>query len=105
MSKLKLHAVSRADFIAKNYADFQTLLDNQVNPDDIPEKKVMSLGLKVFRLNERFQFLQDRFEKACIYLTKENFKPLNHQLHLKKSISNKDKTLFSSFVNSKQKKN
>ena len=38
MSKLKLHAVSRADFIAKNYADFQTLLDNQVNPDDIPER-------------------------------------------------------------------
>lgn len=73
---------------------------NNCNPDDIPEKKVMTLGLKVFRLNERFQFLQDRFEKACIYLTKENFKPLNHQLHLKKSISNKDKTLFSSFVNS-----
>lgn len=38
MTKLKLHAVSRADFIAKNYADFQTLLDNQVNPDDIPER-------------------------------------------------------------------
>jgi len=38
MSKLKLHAVSRADFIAKNYADFQTLLDNRVNPDDIPER-------------------------------------------------------------------
>ena len=38
MSKLKLHAVSRADFIAKNYADFQTLLDNRVNPDTIPER-------------------------------------------------------------------
>jgi hypothetical protein len=38
MNKLKLHAVSRADFIAKNYADFQTLLDNRVNPDTIPER-------------------------------------------------------------------
>ena len=38
MNKLKLHAVSRSDFIAKNYADFQTLLDNRVDPNTIPER-------------------------------------------------------------------
>lgn len=38
MKKIKLHAVSRADFIAKNYADFQQLLDARVNPDTIPER-------------------------------------------------------------------
>ena len=37
MSKIKLHAVSRADFIAKNYPDFRALLDSHVNPD-IPER-------------------------------------------------------------------
>lgn len=73
---------------------------NNCDPDAIPEKKVMSLGLKVFRLNERFQFLQDRLDKACVYLTKENLKPLNIQLHKKKSISNKDKALFNTFINS-----
>lgn len=73
---------------------------NDCNPDDISEKKVMSLGLKVFKLNERFQFLQDRLEKAFVFLTKENLKPLNIQLHNKKSISNKDKALFRAFINS-----
>lgn len=38
MKKIKLHAVSRADFIAKNYADFQELLDARINPDTIPER-------------------------------------------------------------------
>ncbi|HGK4675270.1 TPA: hypothetical protein ACJ2WV_004571 [Kluyvera georgiana] len=73
---------------------------NNCDPDAIPEKKVMSLGLKVFRLNERFQFLQERLEKARVYLTKEHLKPLNIQLHKKKSISNKDKALFNTFINS-----
>lgn len=82
--------------------DIRAVLEelNNCDPDEIPEKKVMSLGLKVFRLNERFKFLEDRFEKACVYLTKENLKPLNIQLHKKKSISNKDKILFSTFINS-----
>lgn len=38
MAILKLHAVSRADFIANNFADFQSLLDNRVSPDTIPER-------------------------------------------------------------------
>lgn len=82
--------------------DIRAVLEelNNCDPDEIPEKKVMSLGLKVFRLNERFKFLEDRFEKACVYLTKENLKPLNIQLHKKKAISNKDKALFNTFINS-----
>lgn len=82
--------------------DIRAVLEelNNCDPDEIPEKKVMSLGLKVFRLNERFKFLEDCFEKACVYLTKENLKPLNIQLHKKKAISNKDKALFNTFINS-----
>ncbi|ELY4081484.1 glycosyltransferase family 1 protein [Cronobacter sakazakii] len=38
MNKIKLHAVSRSDFIAKNYRDFQSLVDARVNPDTIPER-------------------------------------------------------------------
>lgn len=38
MNKIKLHAVSRSDFIAKNYPDFQSLVDARVNPDTIPER-------------------------------------------------------------------
>lgn len=38
MNKIKLHAVSRSDFIAKNYADFQELLDACIDPDTIPER-------------------------------------------------------------------
>lgn len=70
---------------------------NKCDPDKISEKKVMQLGLRVFRLEERFNFLEDRFEKAKVFVTKENLKPLNIQIHKKKAVSNKDKALFSSF--------
>lgn len=70
---------------------------NKCNPDKISEKKVMQLGLRVFRLGERFKFIEDRFEKAKIFVTKENLKPLNIQINMKKAVSNKDKFLFSSF--------
>ncbi|MDK4744363.1 glycosyltransferase family 1 protein [Leclercia adecarboxylata] len=38
MNKLKVHVVSRQDYIATNFADFQTLLDQVINPDDIPHR-------------------------------------------------------------------
>ena len=38
MSKLKLHVVSRPEFIATNFADFQELIDQKINPDDIPHR-------------------------------------------------------------------
>ena len=38
MSKLKLHVVSRADFIAENFADCKELVEQCINPDDIPHR-------------------------------------------------------------------
>ena len=38
MEKIKLHVVSRPDFIATNFADFQELLDQKINPDDLPHR-------------------------------------------------------------------
>lgn len=70
------------------------------NPDELPEKKVMSFGIKVFRLEERFKFLEERFEKAKVFVSSENLKPLRELLSQQKSVSNKDKLLFKKFLDS-----
>lgn len=70
---------------------------NNCDPDNISEKKVMALGSRVFRLKERFKFLQERYEKAIVFITKDNLKPLKTQLNTKKAVSNKDKKLFNDF--------
>ena len=38
MTRFRLHIVSHDDFIAANFADFQTLMDESGNPDDIPQR-------------------------------------------------------------------
>nr|WP_243757208.1 glycosyltransferase family 1 protein [Cronobacter turicensis] len=38
MSKIRLHVVSRADFIAEHFPDFQDLIARNINPDSIPER-------------------------------------------------------------------
>lgn len=68
------------------------------NPDEMPEKKVMSFGIRVFRLEERFRFLEERLEKARLFVTYDNLKPLSKMLSQQKSVSNKDKLLFKKFL-------
>lgn len=38
MNKIKIHVVSRDDFIARYFPDFQELVENKINPDTIPER-------------------------------------------------------------------
>lgn len=38
MNKMKLHVVSRSDFIEENFKDFNVLIDQIVNPNDIPHR-------------------------------------------------------------------
>lgn len=49
MNKLKLHVVSRADFIKKQFPDFQDLLNNHINPNDIPTRFYCGRGVWAFQ--------------------------------------------------------
>ncbi|EEC8083634.1 hypothetical protein E8803_RS24390 [Escherichia coli] len=71
---------------------------NKCTPDELTEREVLSFGIKVSRLRERFNFVQERLEKSRIFATRENLKPLRALLNIQKSVSNKDKLLFKKFM-------
>ncbi|EOB9976390.1 hypothetical protein ACIZQQ_004316 [Escherichia coli] len=71
---------------------------NKCTPDELTEREVLSFGIKVSRLRERFNFAQERLEKSRVFATRENLKPLRALLNIQKSVSNKDKLLFKKFM-------
>lgn len=70
------------------------------SPDEMPQRKLTRLGVRVSRFDERLSFINDRLAKAKVFLTQENLKPLFTKLNVQRSVSQKDKDLFLEFLSS-----
>ncbi|MES4613023.1 hypothetical protein V2154_10605 [Ewingella sp. CoE-038-23] len=80
--------------------DIKLVLEDlqQSNPDEITQRKLTRLGVRVSRFDERLNFIRDRLMKARVFLTQENLKPLYTKLNLQRSVSQKDKDMFLEFI-------
>lgn len=70
------------------------------DPDSMHQRKLTRLGVRVSRLEERISFISDRIYRARIFLTQENLQPLFAKINAQRNVSQKDKNLFSNFIDS-----
>ncbi len=73
---------------------------SEVDPDTIHQRQLTRLGVRVSRFDERISFITDRLSRSRIFLTQENLKPLFVKINAQRTVSQKDKDLFSEFIQS-----
>ena len=82
--------------------DIKLVLEELQNalPEEMPQRKLTRLGVRVSRFDERVNFISDRIIKARVFLTQENLKPLYTKINAQRTVSKKDKEAFLSFIES-----